>query len=279
VRIAGLIALLMSGCALLVSAAPAAAPDSRIVFRSVRLAAPKRPPIVYSVLPSGRGRRLLALAADQPAWSPRRKRIAFSGPGYGGRSAGIWLMNADGTGKRRLTTRAGDIAPTWSPDGRRIAFSHEGDLWVVSASGGPARRLFGGRTTNETSPDWSPDGRWIAYESNRGGEAQIWILNVKTRGVRRVTSGARSNNPDWSPDGRRLAYATRGRIAIVSLTAPGPRLLPTGFPRSAYYPSWSPDGRRISFERGGQVLTIGATGGRPRYVTRSAWGTNGDPDW
>jgi TolB protein len=44
-------------------------------------------------------------------------------------------------------------------------------------------------------------------------------------------------------------------------------------------PTWSPDGRRIAFQRGGQVLTMRTDGSDRRYVTRAAWGTNGDPDW
>lgn len=275
------IALALTAVFLLTSAAgtAAAAREPLIVYRTVWWSNTKRPPHLYVVSQSGRGRRLLAVAADQPAWSPGRKRIAFAGAGYGGRQAGIWVMNADGTGKRRLTGRAGDGEPTSSPDGRRIAYRSNGDLWTVAASGGPVRRLFGGAATNEGSPDWSPDGKWIAYQSNRGGESQIWVLNLKTRGVRRLTRGAPSHNPDWSPGGRWIAYATRGRIAVVRVERPIPRLLPTGYPRSAYYPAWSPDGSRIAFERGGQVLTIGAGGGRIRYVTRAAWGTNGDPDW
>ena len=276
------IALALTAVFLLTSSAgatTAAAREPLIVYRTVWLSNTTRSPHLYVVSPSGRGRRLVAIAADQPAWSPRRSRIAFAGTGYGGRQAGIWVMNANGTCKRRLTGRAGDGEPTWSPDGRRIAYRSNGDLWVVSASGGAPRRLFGGNETNEGSPDWSPDGGWIAYQSNRGGESQIWLLNLKTRGVRRLTRGAPSHNSDWSPGGRWIAYATRGRIAVVRVERPVPRLLPTGYPRSAYSPAWSPDGSRIAFERGGQVLTIGAGGGRIRYVTRAAWGTNGDPDW
>jgi len=265
----------------IVSLGAAAAPSgsARIVYRSVRLANPQRSPELYSVSPSGTGRRLLARGADQPALSADRTRIAFAGAGL--RRQGIWVMRADGRGQRRLTSRAGDGEPTWSPDGKRIAFRRDQgasfDLWVVPAAGGSARRLFGGRTTSELSPDWSPNGLQIAFQGNRGGVNQIWILTLRTRGVRRLTRGADSFQPDWSPDGKRIAYSTRGRIAVVRANGTGTRLLATGVPRSAYNPSWSRDGRQIAFERGGQVLTM--SGGRLRYATRAAWGTNGDPDW
>jgi Tol biopolymer transport system component len=57
------------------------------------------------------------------------------------------------------------------------------------------------------------------------------------------------------------------------------RVLRSGTPPSADDPAWSPDGTRIAFQRGGQVLSMRATGGDLRYVTRAAWGTNGEPDW
>jgi Tol biopolymer transport system component len=275
------IAGLAAASALTWTAVAAAPPESRIVYRSVRLAAPRIPPALYSVRPSGSGRRLLARGADQAALSPSRTRIAFAGAGQG--RQGIWVMRADGRGQRRITNRAGDGEPTWSPDGKRIAFRRDQgasfDLWVVPAAGGSARRLFGGRVTSELTPDWSPNGRQIAFQGNRGGVNQIWILTLRTNGVRRLTRGAASFQPDWSPDGRQIAYATRGRIAAVRADGSGARVLPTGLPRSAYNPAWSRDGRQIAFERGGQVLTMSAGGRGIRYATRAIWGTNGDPDW
>jgi TolB protein len=56
-------------------------------------------------------------------------------------------MNADGSGKRRLTRNsANDYHPAWSPDGRRVVFVRarpEGDeaIYVMNADGSGQRRL------------------------------------------------------------------------------------------------------------------------------------------
>jgi Tol biopolymer transport system component len=275
------IAGLAAASALSWTAAAAAPPEPRIVYRTVRLSAPARPPELYSILPSGQGRRLLVRGGEQAAWSPGRKRIAFSRGVVG--KAGIWVMNADGRAARRLTTSPGDGEPTWSPDGRRIVFRRSSatnfDLWVVPSSGGRAVPLLRTPIANELDPDWSPDGRRLAFQSSRGGQIQIWVMNLASKHARRLTRGAASFSPDWAQDGRRIAFATGGRIGIVDADSRRRRLLPTGTPRSADDPAWSPDGRRISFQRGGQVLTMRADGGGLRYLTRAAWGTNGEPDW
>jgi Tol biopolymer transport system component len=277
-----LIAGVAAASAFSLSAAGASGGDPRIVFRTVRLATPRKPPELYSVLPSGQGRRLLVRGGEQPAWSPDRRRIAFAGGGIVGRE-GIWVVNADGRGARRLTGRPGDGDPTWTPDGRRILFRRDAqtsfDLWVVPVAGGKAAPLLQTPKANELAPDWSPDGRRIAFQSTRSGEIQIWVLSLRTRQARQLTRGTASFSPDWAPDGRRVAYATRGRIAVADADRSRARLLPTGTPRGADSPAWSPDGRRIAFQRGGQALSMRAAGGGLRYVTRAAWGTNGEPDW
>jgi TolB protein len=261
--------------------AAGASGEPRIVYRTVRLANPQRPPELYSVLPSGGARRLLVRGAEQPAWSPRRKRIAFARSLVG--KEGIWVMNSDGSGQRRLTRRPGDGDPTWSPDGRRIVYRSSSptsfDLWVVPSTGGRPKPLLVTPRANELEPDWSPDGRRLAFQSSRSGGIQIWVLNLSSKQARRLTSGRDSFSPDWAPDRRRVAYATGGQIAVVNVDTRTRRLLPSGAPRSADDPSWSPDGRRIVFQRGGQVLSMRSGGGDLRYVTRAAWGTNGDPDW
>jgi TolB protein len=263
--------------------------ESRIVYRTVHLKTRGGRPEVYSILPSGQVRHLLARGAEQPAWSPDHTRIAFAAGGLVRRS-GIWVMNADGSAQRRLTTRLGDGDPTWSPDGRRIAYRSSSptgfDLWVVPAAGGKARPLLRTLRANELAPDWSPDGRRIALSSTRGGPpGQIWVLTLASGQARRLTGGGRDSvSPDWAPDGRRIAFVKLGRIgsyriAVVDVASRRVKLLQSGTPLSVDNPAWSPDGRRIAFQGSGQVLTMRADGSDRRYVTRAAWGTNDEPDW
>ena len=58
-----------------------------------------------------------------PAWSPDGQTVAFLS--YRGRQYDLYVMDADGGGKRRLAQDLGysENAPAWSPDGRHIAYS------------------------------------------------------------------------------------------------------------------------------------------------------------
>jgi TolB protein len=93
----------------------------------------------------------------------------------------IWVMNADGTGKRQVTRLgAASFAPYFFPDGRRIIFAsnvndpkgRNFDLYAINVDGTNLERI----TFEETFdgfPMFSPDGKKLVFASNR---------NAKTRG-------------------------------------------------------------------------------------------------
>jgi len=65
-------------------------------------------------------------ADESPAWSPDGTRLAFGSQPALGEVYQIFVINADGSGRRQLThdTAASNFRPTWSPDGQWVLFEH-----------------------------------------------------------------------------------------------------------------------------------------------------------
>jgi TolB protein len=75
--------------------------------------------------------------------------------------AEIFVINADGSGRRRLTNhRDDDSHPTWSPDGTKIAFDRNDDGYNTIWSSMPTAAASGSSPTHtriERLPAWSPN--------------------------------------------------------------------------------------------------------------------------
>ncbi|MCD9194326.1 TolB family protein [Streptomyces albireticuli] len=113
----------------------------------------------------------------QPNWSPKGDRLVFQRRERGGDSWALYVMNADGTGLRRLTDGSGEHTdPSWSPDGRSVVFSSTAgglevpQIFVIPAAGGAPVRVTRNPGGYDGAPSWSPDGRWIAFEAHPGDE-------------------------------------------------------------------------------------------------------------
>lgn len=101
----------------------------------------------------------------------------------------LWVMNADGAGKRRVTNfKKASFAPFFFPDGKRIIFSSNLDdprgrdfeLYAINVDGTGLERI----TYNETFdgfPMFSPDGRKLVFCSNRNaakqGDTNVFIAD------------------------------------------------------------------------------------------------------
>ena len=97
------------------------------------------------------------------------------------------------------------------------------NLWLVRADGSGHRPLTTGKFT-DNSPRWSPDGSRIAYMSNRDGMPQIymhWVESGQTAAITNLTDPA--TGLSWSPDGSRLAFyklVPEAPLTVGELPAP-----------------------------------------------------------
>jgi Tol biopolymer transport system component len=188
---------------------PAWSPDGkRIAFRSYRSGYDGEIWVVNTdgSSPVNLTPNALPAIADNghPDWSPDGRSIVYTSTAGG--DWGIWVMNADGSGKRQLTnTPALDAEPAWSPDGSSIAFRRTdatgSDLMIVPAAGGEAVRIA--MAGEQRMPAWSPDGKLIAFVGQETAQAQpeLYIMRANGQLLRRVTTNAAWGggiHPSWS---------------------------------------------------------------------------------
>ncbi|RPI26939.1 MAG: hypothetical protein EHM61_10145 [Acidobacteria bacterium] len=189
--------------------------------------------------------------------SPSGEKIAFRSARSG--FSEVCSSNSNGSGFLWLTRYNGPScgSPAWSPDSRLIAYDArpEGhsDIYVVSAEGGPARRITDD-TGEDIMPTWSRDGRWIYVTSNRTGSWQVWKTPAEGGEPVQVTRNGGFYGLE-SLDGKTLFYGKRlNELGIYRMPVEGGEeavfladALATGFAQTAtgYY-FWTPD-RALTF--------------------------------
>ena len=166
-------------------------------------------------------------------WSKDGKRITFQSlqPGYPDEQ--IFTMNADGTGKRLVSTGLGRCTCSYfSPDGKWIYFSstHElnqgpqkkidhskGYVWMVnpqfrmyrvpSTQAGAKPELVLKRDGYVAETTIDPSGKYLTFTSDFEGDLEIYRSNMKGGDIRRLTQDpGYDGGPFVSWDGKRIVY-------------------------------------------------------------------------
>ncbi len=157
---------------------PALSPDGSLVVYSSDRAGGGNLDLWVQQVSGGEPRRLTNDPADdhQPHFSPAGDRIVFRSERSGG---GIYVMPVLGGTPVLLAVEG--RRPRFSPDGSLVAYwtgvewvAPSGmDVYVVSSTGGSARRVYQGR-----APVWLPDGKHLLFAVRDRGE-EWWVGSIE----------------------------------------------------------------------------------------------------
>lgn len=191
---------------------PAWSPDGkRIAFISVP-AGTSGNYLLQTIRADGSGLRTLSSNVTEmqfPTWSPDGKSIAYQS--RNGFYQQIAIISAGGGAAKWVDGTEGGIQPAWShrnaiafvtPDGSIATFDPA--VGYDRSAGNVAVKRGG------AMPAWSPDGNSIAYIRDGGGDAQVFITDLRTgRGVNvSQLAGLDASRPAWTPQGDLIFTAT-----------------------------------------------------------------------
>ncbi|MDQ2841888.1 MAG: amidohydrolase, partial [Acidobacteriota bacterium] len=229
------------------------------------------------ILYSGGGKILVtALGSGETSAVPFEAKFAFHLPGY--RRKEFNLEPASDSPVK------GIVSPALSPDGKQVIFEALNQLWLMEAGGKP--KALTNDAFYKEDPSWSPDGKSVAYSSDKGGTEDLYVLNLETRGEKRITfsDDAAEVAAAWSPDGKKLAFQDQAGATFVKDLETGKQRQVIGAQFAPSKPSWSGHGDAISigalksytrrFREGtSQILTVNLQTGKLTYSEPAPFGS------
>ena len=207
----------------------------------------------------------VAAAADNvaPTWLPDGSGLLWVSGREGPRDVYRVAVTRSGRPRgapERVTSGLGAFSLSLSRDGRHLAYASlatSSNVWTIDVPGGgpvpasSARPVTRGNQTVETA-DVSPDGRWLAFDSNRGGNYDIWKMPVAGgEPVQVTTNPANDFAPAWAPDGHNLSFHSfrNGNRDLFTIAADGTdERQRTSSPAEELDAHWSPDGKALVYQ-------------------------------
>ena len=209
--------------------------------------------------------------SEAPSFSPDGTRIAYL-EANGDEFPGIYIMNADGTGDRKLIENVSPSSATgstlaWSADNSRLYYTkievrganYYDDLFYYDLKEDREVRLT--KELRARDPQPSPDGKKLVFVTNRMGMTRLAVLDIASERKKlaeqkdvvflTAESELQYEGPRFSPDGMKIAvslWQPGGYKDIWILDTSGAKIDEVMHDRAIDgAPAWSPDGKVLYF--------------------------------
>lgn len=208
----------------------------------------------------------------------------------------LYIMDFDGHNKRRLTNHRGTvISPAISHDGRRVLYSlieggkHERNVNLLMLDMETGRsEVISRRPGINSGAIFMPDNESIALTLSHTGQADLYVMNLTTKNLRRLTNhGAPDVDPSINREGTLMALLS-GRSGAAMIYTMNPMGTEQNIKRISYVgrynatPRFSPDSSEIVFsswlDNRFDIFRIGADGHNLVRLTKD-FGSNEDPTY
>jgi len=162
---------------------------------------------------------------SDPQWSPDGSRISYTTrptpKADDGNLSDIWALTLATGEKKKLVENAwSNDNARWSPDGQWLAFAGSPQanagvsttyLYLVPASGGPAKQLNNKFDLNVGTPVWSRDGRTVYFSTNALEAIEVYACDVSTGAVKQISQrGGITGITEISRDGKTIVGTVSG---------------------------------------------------------------------
>lgn len=171
-----------------------------------------------------------------PTWSPDGTKIAFVNFGRFNDVNMIYLMDANGGNRERISLDFQETDPKWTADMEWLLYviqasGHEYLFWRNKVENYATPEPFDpaamfGRMGEVDDPALSVDNAYMAYTRTDSGVKQIWTVEFASRGARTLLLTADQTSeyqPAWSPDGNWIVFTSErdGNAEIYIMTSVG----------------------------------------------------------
>ncbi len=179
----------------------------------------------------------------------------------GGRTYQLQLADADGVNPQTMLTSPFPIlSPAWAPDGVRLAYVSfenrtQSAIYIQDRQQGSRVKAISVQGING-APSWSPDGTRLAVSLSHEGNPEIYIFQVNSSQLQRVTQSASiDTEPVWIDDDTLLFTSNRsGGPQLYEVSARGGRASRLTFDGSYNASATvSKDGATVAFVHGTDI--------------------------